>query len=136
MNDTNIWREIQYIKNPNRKAYFQWKNKIQNIKRDYGALSEEEFLEYIGGKGEFMNYMKRWESSPEYKRLVFLLKEDSFATDLLETYNKVKELALTGDSQAIKNMIMLQKEIKKYRQDIDSFNAIEEEKEEDDGLEI
>jgi len=136
MQDTNIWREIQYIKNPNHKAYFQWRNKIQNIKRDYGALSEEEFLEYVDGGSEFMKYMKRWESSPEYKRLVFLLKEDSFATDLLETYNKVKELALTGDSTSIKNMLMLQKEIKKYRNDIDSFNSVVEEKEEDDGLEI
>ncbi|MEY8415637.1 hypothetical protein AAK964_05000 [Tissierella praeacuta] len=140
MVDANVWEEITNVKNPRRRIYFQWKNNIQNIKTDYGAMTEDEFVEHcsrireITNKEQFMNYMKRWESSPEYKRLLFLLKEDNFATDLLGTYDKVKELAEEGDSQAIKNMIMLQKEIKNYRQSIDKFQQEQEEIEEDDGL--
>lgn len=133
----SIWKEISNIQNPRRKAYFQWKNGIQNIKKDYSKMTEEEFLEYVDGGDEALRYLKRWESSPEYKRLLFLLKEDEFATDLLDVYEAVKEKAVEEtDSQAIKNMIMLQKEIKKYRKDIDEYFEQEEkeEQEQDDGL--
>lgn len=142
MSDANVWNEITKIGNMRRRVYFQWKNGIQNIKLDYGAMTEDELVEHcsrireITNKDQFLNYMKRWESSAEYKRLLFLLKEDNFATDLLDTYDKTKDLAGTGDSQAIKNMIMLQKEIKNYRQSIDEFHKELEEEDEDDGLEV
>lgn len=139
MEDTNIWKAIANISNPRRKAYFQWKNKIENIKKDYGKMTEEEFIESVDGGAELMIYMKRWESSPEYKRLMCLLKEDEFAMDLLDVYEKVKKKAKDEcDSQAIKNMISLQKEIKKYRKSIDEFQEKleqeEAEEDKDDGL--
>lgn len=143
--ETNIWEEISKIKNPRRKAYFQWKHGIENIKKDYGAMTKEEFVKYCNKIGvkvsnpeQFLKYLERWESSPEYKRLLFLLKEDEFATDLLDVYKTVKKKALEGNSQAIKNMVMLQNEIKKYRKSIDKYFKHEEqeqlEEEKDDGL--
>ena len=47
-------------------------------------MTEEEFIESVDGGAELMIYMKRWESSPEFKRLMCLLKEDNFAMDLLD----------------------------------------------------
>lgn len=142
MADANVWEEITNVKNIRRRIYFQWKNNIQNIKIDYGKMTEDEFVEHcnrireVTNKEQFLAYMKRWESSAEYKRLLFLLKEDNFANDLLDTYTKTKDLAESGDSQAIKNMIMLQKEIKNYRKSIDSFQEIKDADQEDDGLVI
>ena len=144
MESVNIWQEITKLKNERRKVYFMWKNDIQNIRINYGAMTEDEFIEMcnkrhpnqITNPKQFLNHMKRWESSAEYKRLIFLLKEDDFATDLLDTYKSTKELAQTGDSQSIKNMLLLQKEIKKYRQSIDEYVEEVEESEEDDGLTI
>lgn len=131
----NIWKAIANISNPRRKIYFQWQNKIENIKKDYSKMTEEDFLKSVNGGNEMMIYMKRWESTPEYKRLMCLLKEDNFAMDLLDVYEQVKKKAIDDtDSQAIKNMIMLQKEIKKYRKSIDEYFDKEEEQEEDDGL--
>lgn len=142
---TTFWKELSKIKNLRRRAYFQWKNGIENIKKDYSAMTKEEFVTYcsknwMGGEitnsSNFYNYMERWESSAEYKRLLFLYQEDKFATDLLDIYSATKEKALEGDSQAIKNVIMLQKEIKRYRKNIDDFQEQEEQEDEDDGLVI
>ncbi len=141
MEDTNIWKAISNIRNKRKRAYFLWKNDIK-LKKDYGAMTEDEFIEHasklhlkpITNPDNFFYYMEQWESSPEYKRLLFLLKEDKFAMDLLDVYEQVKKKALQGDSQAIKNMITLQKEIKKYRQSIDKLNDELEKEEEDDGL--
>lgn len=145
LEDTNIWKAISNIRNKRKRAYFLWKNDIK-LKKDYGAMTEDEFIEHasklhlnpITDPDNFFYYMEQWESSPEYKRLLFLLKEDSFAFDLLDVYEQVKEKALQGDSQAIKNMITLQKEIKKYRKSIDEFQEKleqeEAEEDKDDGL--
>ena len=119
MENTYIYTEIKNIKNHRKRAYFLWKNKIKLLK-DYGAMTEDEFVEHasklhlnpITDRNTFFYHMQRWESTPEYKRLMFLLKEDQFASDLLEVYDEVKEKAKQGDSQSIKNMIALQKEIK------------------------
>ena len=144
MANTTFWEELSKVKNLRRKVYFQWKNGIENLKMDYSKMTEDEFIKqcsksWMGGKITnrefFLNNMERWESSAEYKRLLFLYQEDKFASDLLEIYNATKKKALEGDSQAIKNVIMLQKEIKKYRKSIDKFQELEE-KEEDDGLVI
>ena len=148
MEETNIWKEIANIKNPRRKIYFQWKNKIENIKVDYGAMTLDELVDAcnrvhtykpISNVDEFLGWCRRWESSPEYKRLICLLKEDNFANDMMDVYESVRKKALDGDSQAIKNMLLLQKEIKKYRKDIDSYFKADEEQEQeqedkDDGL--
>lgn len=140
-----FWEELSKVQNQRRKIYFQWKNGIENLKVNYGEWTEDEFVahcekSWLGGKitnrEYFLNNMKRWESSAEYKRLLALWHEDNFIFDLLEIYDKVKEKALNEtDSQAIKNTIMLQEEIKKYRKSIDEFQELEEQAEnEDDGL--
>ena len=145
MATTTFWEELSNVKNLRRRAYFQWKNGIENLKMDYSAMTEDDFIKqcsksWMGGKITdrefFLRNMERWESSAEYKRLLFLWEEDKFASDLLEIYSATKKKALEGDSQAIKNVIMLQKEIKKYRKSIDDFQEIAEQEDEDDGLVI
>lgn len=137
-----FWQELSKVKNARRRVYFQWKNGISNIKVDYSSLTQDEFivqcnkLKPVTNAEEFINYCKKWESSAEYKRLLFLLKEDNFYSDIAEIYDATKEKAIEGDSQAIKNVIMLQDEITKYRKSIDKFNQLEEIEEEDDGLVI
>lgn len=140
MKRTTVWREITKIEQEKRRKYFHWKNGIDNVKIQYSEMNEEEFLENLGVGDQWMAFAKRWESSPEYKRLLCLLKEDDFITDLLEIYEEIKVKAKDGDSQAIKNLIMLQGEIQKYRKSIDEYNKVNTEKEEeeniDDGLVI
>lgn len=146
MANTTFWEELSKVQNPRRKIYFQWRNGISNLRINYGEWTEEQFIKHcekswLGGaitdREYFMNNMKRWESSAEYKYLMAKWYEDNFVGDLLEIYDKVKEKALEEtDSQAIKNTIMLQQEIKKYRKSIDEFQELEEQAEEDDGLVI
>lgn len=134
MAETNIWKELSQMKNWKRKIYFMWKNKLQNPKMDYGSLTEEEFLQKVSSPN--IIHYQNWERSSEYRRLLFLLKESEFATDLLEVYDAVKEKAIDStDNQAIKNLTMLQKEIKSYRKSIDVFHE-QDEMEEDDGLTV
>ncbi len=145
LEDTNIWKAISNIRNKRRREYFLWKNDI-TLMKDYGAMTEDEFIEKcsklhinpITDRKTFFYHLKMWESTPEYKRLMCLLKEDKFAMDLLDVYEQVKKKALQGDSQSIKNMVALQKEIKKYRKSIDELNEEleqeEAEEDKDDGL--
>lgn len=134
----NVWKEISNNfergkMDQRRMKYFRWLNGLDTQFYTYSEMNEEEFIAWLDlSEIEYRN-LKKWESTAEYKRLTFLLKEDEFATDLLEIYNATKELALQGDSQAIKNTIMLQDEIKEYRKSIDEFEKIEEE---GDGLVI
>lgn len=114
--------------------YFRWKHGIDTFNFKYSEMSEEEFREWQDITNREWINLKKWESSTKYKRLEFLYKEDQFATDLLNTYDKVKELANDGDSQAIKNMLLLQDEIREYRKSIDRFEQKQEEQDSDDGL--
>lgn len=141
MNKKTIWKELSsnftFSKHDQRKLrYFRWKNGIDTNRYAYSKMSKEDFMKNLKlTDTEFYN-LEKWESTPEYKRLLCLLKEDGFANDIIEVYEQVKKKALDGDSQAIKNMLLLQKEIAKYRKSIDEFFETEEqaETEEDDGL--
>lgn len=115
-----------------RKRYFMWKNKMDNIKIKYSQMTEEEFKEkYCNNKQEW-EYLKRWEESEEYKRLLYVLYADNFDNDLLEVYNAVKEEAKKGNSSAVKTFLDLQKEIKKRLKNFDDINT----EEKDTGLKL
>lgn len=112
-----------------RKRYFMWKNKMDNIKIKYSQMTEEEFKEkYCNNKQEW-EYLKRWEESEEYKRLLYVLYADNFDNDLLEVYNAVKEEAKKGNSSAVKTFLDLQKEIKKRLKNFDDINTEEKDTE-------
>lgn len=112
-----------------RKRYFMWKNKMDNIKIKYSQMTEEEFKEkYCNDKQEW-EYLKRWEESEEYKRLLYVLYADNFDNDLLEVYNAVKEEAKKGNSSAVKTFLDLQKEIKKRLKNFDDINTEEKDTE-------
>ena len=135
----NVWKELtagfnKSLLSQRRMKYFRWKHGLDTSHFTYSEMSEKDFLEWTKvTEIEYLNLIK-WESTADYKRLTFLLKEDEFAMDLLKIYDATKELALNGDSNAIKNTIMLQSEIKNYRRDIDNNDKMEIETEEDDGL--
>ena len=139
MADMNVWKELTAGFNSGqlsqrRMKYFRWKHGLDTSNFTYSEMSEKDFLEWTGVTEIEYRNLQKWESTSHYKRLTFLLKEDEFASDLLGIYDSTKKLADDGDSAAIKNVLMLQKEIKKYRQDIDKYNSKVDESEEDDGL--
>lgn len=141
MRNTNFWKELTsefgtQIHYQNQMKYFRWKHGLDTNRYTYSEMSQEEFQKRFNLSDIQMFNMKKWESSAQYKRLDFLYKEDQFASDLLQVYDATKKLAEDGDSQAIKNMLLLQKEIKEYRKSIDEFEQKAEEIKEDDGLVI
>lgn len=134
----NIWKEFSKNFNPGmmdqrRMKYFRWKHGLDTHFYTYSEMTKDDLMELLDITETQYRNLQKWESTREYKRLDLLIKEDKFAEDLLEIYDSTKELALQGDSQAIKNVIMLQSEIKEYRKSIDEIKEIEEES---DGLVI
>lgn len=139
--NNNFWKELvkDFTNNQfhqRKLRYFRWRHKLDTNNFTYSEMSEEEFQKELDLTDIQMMNLKKWESSAHYKRLDFLCKEDQFAKDLLEIYDATKKLAEDGDSQAIKNMLLLQKEIKEYRRSIEQFEQKAEEFEQDDGLTI
>lgn len=110
----DIFEELNKIKYLRKRRYFQWKNGLDSPKGyKYSTMSEEEFRKISECEtDESMVNLKRWESSEEYQRLLYILKENNFDNDLIEVYDAVKKQALEGNNSAVKTMIELQKEIK------------------------
>ena len=143
MENTYIYTEIKNIKNHRKRAYFLWKNKIKLLK-DYGAMTENEFVEHasklhlnpITDRNTFFYHMQRWESTPEYKRLMFLLKEDQFASDLLEVYDKSKKSKTRrfSEYQEYDCLTKGNKNIVNHDEFQEKLEQEEAEEEKDDGL--
>lgn len=111
---SDIIEEINKIGYERRRKYFMYKNKIRTRKGlDYGSMTKEEFMEYMGIGEEGYRALELWESSPEYIRLQYILYENNFDADLLEVYDSIKEEAKKGNATAVKTMIDLQKEVQK-----------------------
>lgn len=113
----NIWDELnsfgRQIFYQNRRKYFCWRNKLDTTRTVYSDKTEEEMKELLKVTDIEWNGLKRWEESDEYKRLMYILYENNFDNDLLETYDAIKKSAMDGNATAVKTMIDLQKEIKK-----------------------
>lgn len=111
----DIWEELSKIGYERRRKYFLWKNNLQTVKGlDYGSMSKEEFMknaEVISEEG--IRALEKWETSPEYIRLQYILYESNFDNDLLEVYDSIKKSAMSGNATAVKTMLELQSEINK-----------------------
>lgn len=121
-------KETNKLREQKRK-YFYWKNKLDTKYTNYTDMTEDEFKKFANASDSFYASLKLWEQTEEYSRLLYLLAEDRFNTDLYDVYIALKEEALKGNSTATKTMIDVQKEIKKR---IKQFDV----EEEDDGLNI
>lgn len=102
-----------------RRKYFMWKNGLDTMRVKYSELTEEEFKERYCESEEQWKYLKRWEESEDYKRLMYVLYASNFDNDLLEVYDAIKKQAMEGNSSAVKTFLDLQKEIKKRLKNYD-----------------
>lgn len=92
-----------------KKEYFLWKFNLNVRVRD---KSEEEICKTINVKS--LDFMKKWEKSPEYLSLVNLYIESKTATDLEKIYKVVSEKAIEGDEKSIKLLLDLQKQVRSF----------------------
>lgn len=111
-----------------RRKYFLWKNKLDTTRTKYSSMPEEEFKKSLNCTEREWNFLKKWENSVEYKKMMYILYRDQFDDDLLQVYDATKEEAMQGNSTAVKTMISLQKEIQKR---LNSYK-----KDDDDGLKL
>lgn len=127
-------KKLQYKKY----VYFMWRNGLKNRDTDYSQFTKEEFIErFLKGKELVYRNLQMWEQSDEYNSLKQMLLLEQMNKDLYQIYDAVKEKAITGDTQAIKTFIMLQKEISKNVKNIKDPKAEpEQDSNNDDGLVI
>lgn len=111
-----------------RRKYFLWKNGLDTTRTKYSSMSEKEFKESLNCTEREWNFIKKWENSTEYKKMMYILYKDNFDTDILDVYDATKKAAEQGNSTAVKTLISLQKEINKRLK-----NYTEEQ---DDGLKL
>ncbi|MEK4700269.1 hypothetical protein MKX47_11785 [Solibacillus sp. FSL R7-0668] len=94
-----------------KKEYFLWKF---NLNVRVKGKTEEEICKTLNVKS--LDYMKKWEKSPEYLALVNLYIESKTATDLEKIYKVVSEKAIEGDEKSIKLLLDLQKQVRSFNQ--------------------
>lgn len=94
-----------------KKEYFLWKF---NLNVRVKGKTEQEICKTLNVKS--LDYMKKWEKSPEYLALVNLYIESKTATDLEKIYKVVSEKAIEGDEKSIKLLLDLQKQVRSFNQ--------------------
>ena len=109
-----------------RRKYFLWKNKMDTTKTVYSDKTEEELKENLNVNDVEWAFIKRWEESEQYHRLMYVKYENKFDADLLEVYDAIKKSAMEGNSSAVKTMLELQQEIKGKLQEHDKEEEEEE----------
>lgn len=132
------FQEITDLDNPRKKAYVRYINKIVTDKKDWGKMTEKQFIKAYcdGSYGKFRGF-KKWELTEEYQLIKNKLMFESINKDLLEVYEVVRAKAIEGDDKAIKTLFMLKKEIENNIKNIETKNeSIESNQEEFDSLEI
>lgn len=96
-----------------KKEYFLWKFNLNVRVKD---KTEEELCRTINVKS--LDFMKKWEKSPEYLSLVNLYIESKTATDLEKIYKVVSEKAIDGDEKSIKLLLDLQKQVRLFNKNV------------------
>ena len=111
----DLWDELNKFGNnayyQNRKKYFLWKNGLDTTTTAYSDKTKEEFKKMLKVTETEWRWLERWESSDLYKRLMYILYQNKFDSDILELYDEVKKQALEGNSTAVKTLLSLQEEI-------------------------
>lgn len=108
-----------------KKEYFLWKHNLYVMRTE--PMTEEELCNRLNIKS--LSFMRKWEKSSEYLKLVNLYIESQSAKDLEDIYRIVKEKALTGDEKSIKMLLELQKNAKSFNKTVVLRDSKEEEKE-------
>lgn len=131
-----IWKELNqtFPKGESKKYYFLWRNGLKNASTDFTKFDEESFIDkYCKGSERQFEFLKQWEKSEQYASLLQVYMNQELTGDIYEVYKVVKDKALQGDNNAIKTLLMLQKEVKK---NLGKGRIGKEEIIEDDGLSI
>jgi len=129
----DLWDELNKFGNnayyQNRKKYFLWKNGLDTTTTTYSDKTIEEMKKILKVTEAEWRWLERWENSDLYKRLMYIMYQNKFDDDILELYDEVKKQALTGNSTAVKTLLMLQEEIEnRLKPKVKVKEKIEEEK--------
>ncbi|KZZ85641.1 hypothetical protein [Bacillus sp. SJS] len=127
----NIYEALEQLPNE-KKLYFSWKHDIR-FKRDLPKKSAEDFMREVNRKS--LDGFVKWERTAQYKNLLMLLLESKIADDFDEIYKITVNKAKEGDEKSIRLFLTLQKDIQaNAKMAAKTFNSVEDEIEEDDGL--
>lgn len=115
---------------PKKKAYARWRFDLE-YNKEREKHTPERLCEILGVK-TLSEYIK-WENSLQFLELTHLYLQTKFANDIEDVYLAVVENAKSGDTQSVKIMLQLQKEIrqanelknKKKSKDDDMFDDLE-----------
>ena len=111
----DLWDELNKFGNnayyQNRRKYFLWKNGMDTTTTTYSDKTKAEMKKILKVTETEWRWLERWESSDLYKRLMYILYQNKFDSDILELYDEVKKQALEGNSTAVKTLLALQEEI-------------------------
>lgn len=99
---------------PKKKAYARWRFDLEyNKQRE--KHTPERLCEILGVKT--LSEYTKWENSLQFLELTNLYLQTKFANDIEDVYLTVVENAKSGDTQSVKLMLELQKQIKQFNKE-------------------
>lgn len=109
----SIYKALDELKSWKKKEYFLWKFNlnVRGIEK-----TEEELCSKLQVKT--LDFMRKWEKSPEYLSLVNLYIESQIATDMEKIYKVISEKAIEGDEKSIKLLLDLQKQVRAFNKEV------------------
>ena len=104
----DIYQAIKQL-TTDKQYYFKYKFPELKFDQSRPLWTQKQFLNYAQRKT--MNPFIKWEKTSEYKNLIQLYLDSKIADDFREIYQVVSENAKKGDDKAIRQFLILQKEI-------------------------
>ncbi|GKV64094.1 MULTISPECIES: phBC6A51 family helix-turn-helix protein [unclassified Sporosarcina] len=108
----NIYDKLNQL-SPKKRTYTIWRFNLE-WDQSKPKRTEEELCEVLGVKS--LNEYLRWEKKPEFLEITQLYLQSKFSNDIEEVYLSVVEKAKEGDTQSVKLMLQLQKEIRSFNE--------------------
>jgi len=99
---------------PKKRTYARWRFDLEYDKRKE-KHTPERLCEILGTKT--LNEYTKWENSNEFLQLTNLYLQSKFANDLEDVYAITVGKAKEGDTQSVKLMLELQKQIKTFNKE-------------------
>lgn len=139
MEDIKIKTVYDFLRNDtNKRIYFYWRNNAKTRKYnflEYNYTKEEFINQFLDGDKKEFRRLEKWETTDQYSRTQKYYYVQEKDKDFVLVYEAVREKALTGDNQAVKTFLMLQKELQKNV--IEECKQKQKQKEDkDDGLDL
>ncbi|MEV9639672.1 hypothetical protein ABZ756_03110 [Mammaliicoccus sciuri] len=108
----DIYKKLQEL-SPKKRTYTIWRFDLE-WDQSKPKRTEEELCKILDVKS--LNEYLRWEQKPEFLEITNLYLQSQFPNNLEEVYLSVVEKAKNGDTQNVKLMMSLQKEIRQFNE--------------------